>query len=53
MFQQGAEAPCKRGQKLSQSTLELPLDVIEAVKEEKDVLVPKYTLGGDDDEKDN
>jgi hypothetical protein len=28
------------------------LDVIEAVQGEKDVLVPKYTYGGDDDEDD-
>lgn len=46
-------AEVKKENEATETLLSDVLDVIEAVKEEKDVLVPKYTLGGDDDEKDN
>jgi phage-related protein len=46
-------AEVKKENEATESLLSDVLDVIEAVQQKKDVLVPKYTYGGDDDEKDN
>ena len=45
-------AEVKKENEASEQLLSDVLDVIEAVQQEKDVLVPKYTPGGDDDEDD-
>jgi hypothetical protein len=46
-------AEVKKENEATEGLLSDVLDVIEAVKAEKDVLVPKYTYGGDDNEKSN
>jgi phage-related protein len=46
-------AEVKKENKATETLLSDVIDVIKAVKEEKDVLVPKYTYRGDDDEKDD
>jgi phage-related protein len=45
-------AEVKKENEATETLLTDVLDVIEAVKEKKNVLVPKYTPGGDDDEED-
>lgn len=44
-------AEVKKENEATEGLLSDVLDVIEAVKEEKDVLIPKYSYGGSDDEK--
>jgi hypothetical protein len=46
-------AEVKKENEATEGLLSDVLDVIEAVRQEKDVLVPKYTPGDDDDEKDS
>jgi phage-related protein len=45
-------AEVKKENEATESLLSDVLDVIEAIQQKKDVLVPKYTYGGDDDEDD-